>query len=32
MLVEEIMTPKERLVIVSQMAPVREALSLMKAN
>ncbi|WP_300361045.1 CBS domain-containing protein [Hydrogenimonas sp.] len=32
MLVEEIMTPKEKLVIVSQMAPVREALRLMKEN
>ena len=32
MLVEEIMTPKEKLVIVSQMAPVREALNLMKKH
>ncbi len=32
MLVEEVMTPKERLVIVSPMAPVREALNLMKKH
>ena len=32
MLVEEVMTPKEKLVIVSPMAPVREALVLMKKN
>ncbi len=32
MLVEDVMTPKERLVIVSQMAPVREALMLMKKH
>ncbi|WP_187648510.1 CBS domain-containing protein [Nitrosophilus labii] len=30
MLVEEIMTPKDKLVIVDQLAPVREALELMK--
>jgi len=30
MLVEEVMTPKEALIIVSPMAPVREALNLMK--
>jgi len=32
MLVEEIMTPEERLIVVSPMAPVREALSLMKKH
>jgi signal-transduction protein with cAMP-binding, CBS, and nucleotidyltransferase domain len=32
MLVEEVMTPKEKLVIVDQMAPVREALELMKKH
>ena len=32
MLVEEVMTPKEKLVIVSPMVPVREALLLMKKN
>ena len=32
MLVEEVMTPKERLVVVSPMAPVREALNLMKQH
>ena len=32
MLVEEVMTPKEKLVIVSPMAPVREVLVLMKKN
>jgi len=32
MLVEEVMTPKDKLVIVSPMAPVREALMLMKKN
>lgn len=32
MLVEEIMTPKERLVIVDQLAPVRKALELMKKH
>ena len=32
MLVEEVMTPKDRLVIVSPMVPVREALMLMKKN
>jgi signal-transduction protein with cAMP-binding, CBS, and nucleotidyltransferase domain len=32
MLVEEVMTPKEKLVIVSPMAPVREALELMKRH
>ncbi len=30
MLVEEVMTPKDKLVIVDQLAPVREALELMK--
>jgi len=30
MLVEELMTPKEKLVIVDQLAPVRKALELMK--
>ncbi|WP_281950912.1 CBS domain-containing protein [Nitrosophilus kaiyonis] len=30
MLVEEIMTPKDKLVIVDQLAPVRKALELMK--
>ncbi len=32
MLVEEVMTPKDKLIIVSPMAPVREALMLMKKN
>jgi len=32
MLVEEVMTPKDKLVIVSPMAPVREALMLMKKH
>ena len=32
MLVEEVMTPKEKVVIVSPMAPVREVLVLMKKN
>ncbi len=32
MLVKEVMTPKERLVIVTQMTPVREALTLMKKH
>ena len=32
MLVEEVMTPKEKLVVVNQMAPVREALNLMKKH
>jgi len=32
MLVEEVMTPKDKLVVVSPMAPVREALVLMKKN
>ncbi|WP_201353638.1 CBS domain-containing protein [Hydrogenimonas urashimensis] len=32
MLVENIMTPKEKLVTVSQMAPVREALNLMEKH
>jgi len=32
MLVEEIMTPKDRLITVSPMAPVREALQLMKKH
>ena len=32
MLVEDVMTPKERLVVVSPMAPVREALNLMKQH
>jgi len=32
MLVEEVMTPKEKLVVVSPMAPVREVLVLMKKN
>lgn len=32
MLVENVMTPKERLVIISAMSTVREALSLMKAH
>ena len=32
MLVEEVMTPKEKLVIVSPMVPVREALVLMKKH
>jgi len=32
MLVGEIMTPKEKLVIVDQLAPVREALELMKKH
>ena len=32
MLVEEVMTPKERLVVVSPMAPVREVLTLMKRH
>ena len=32
MLVEEVMTPKEKLVIVSPMASVREALMLMKKH
>ena len=30
MLVEEVMTPREKLVVVNPMAPVREALNLMK--
>ena len=32
MLVENIMTPKDKLVVTSAMSTVREALSLMKAN
>ncbi len=32
MLVEAVMTPKEKLVIISPMAPVREALNLMKQH
>ncbi len=32
MLVKEVMTPKEKLVSVTQMTPVREALSLMKKH
>jgi len=32
MLVEEVMTPKDKLIIVSPMAPVREVLMLMKKN
>ena len=32
MLIEEVMTPKEKLVIISPMAPVREALVLMKKH
>lgn len=32
MLVEKVMTPKEKLIIVSPMATVREAISLMKLN
>jgi len=32
MLVKEIMTPKERLVFVTQMTPLREALTLMKRH
>lgn len=32
MLVEEIMTPKERLTMVPQMAPVRRVIELMKAH
>ena len=32
MLVEKVMTPREKLVIVSPMAPVREALELMKKH
>ncbi|WP_457597592.1 CBS domain-containing protein [Hydrogenimonas sp.] len=32
MLVEEVMTPRERLVVVSPMAPVREALELMREH
>ncbi len=32
MLVEDIMTPKEKLVIVDQLAPVREVLELMKKH
>jgi CBS domain-containing protein len=32
MLVKEIMTPKERLITVNQMTPVREALTLMKKH
>jgi len=32
MLVEEVMTPKEKLIIVSPMAPVRDALRLMKKH
>jgi CBS domain-containing protein len=32
MLVEEVMTPKKKLVVVSPMAPVREALTLMKKH
>ena len=32
MLVENVMTPKEKLVVISAMSTVREALSLMKAN
>jgi len=32
MLVEEIMTPKDKLVVVDQLAPVREALELMKKH
>ena len=32
MLVENVMTPQEKLVIISPMATVREALSLMKAH
>jgi CBS domain-containing protein len=32
MLVEEVMTPKERLIMVSPMSTVREAIELMKKN
>jgi CBS domain-containing protein len=32
MLVKEVMTPKEKLITVTQMTPVREALSLMKKH
>ena len=32
MLVKEIMTPKEKLITVNQMTPVREALTLMKKH
>ncbi len=32
MLVQEIMTPKEKLIIISPMATVREALKLMRSN
>jgi len=32
MLVEKVMTPKDKLIIVSPMVPVREALMLMKKN
>ncbi len=32
MLVENVMTPKEKLIIISAMSTVREALSLMKAH
>lgn len=32
MLVENVMTPKEKLIVISPMAPVREALNLMKEH
>ncbi len=32
MLVEEIMTPKDRLIFISQMATIRDALQIMKRN